>query len=591
MKTKEHDVIIIGGGINGVGVARDCALRGIQAALFEKSDIAHGASGNNTGMIHGGIRYLRYDVETTRESCTDSGYILRICPHLLFRVPFIFPVLKGDANGALLLEGAEVFFEAYDRFQPLKGGKKHTRLSAEEVFRLEPGLTDDIIGAVTMDEWGIDAHRLTLSNAIQARELGAQIRNYCPLVDFIYDDRDALCGVKVFDSIKREFENHYAPVIVNATGAWGPRIAALSKIPYRLRHGKGVHVVLHHRVSNYGMVMKAVDGRQMFFLPHENNTVIGTTDDDYYSDLDSPVVLEDEVKYILQAARQVFPEIDKYQKSSTYVGVRPTIFSWGKNEDKLSREHAVIDHTKDGMPGLYSITGGKLAAYRQLAEEVTNKVAYRVCNKAPCSTHTVPLPGAEEKLHVPEWTNRYHVPQLAVSRMAYRHGSRSQKILESIHDDPKLKADVCMCEPVLEAEVVKSLKDECVGRMSDLCSRNKIGKGTCGGAHCMKRVSELFAREKKCTPAYQLNELSHALDLRFKAKRAALNDSSLAAEELNQMLHYNAFNLKGYFACAKRDLGDKAPLLSPPSPADSPKTCVKSSVLEEETVLMLPVGA
>jgi glycerol-3-phosphate dehydrogenase len=179
MNDFSHDVIVIGGGINGVGIARDCALRGMKTLLIEKHDFAKGASGNNTGMIHGGIRYLRYDVGTTKSSCTDSGYIQKIAEHLLHRVAFLFPIMKSDFGGQFLLEGAEIFFEAYDRFQPLKNGKSHTRLTREEALELEPGLSPNIIGAVTLDEWAIDSYRLTVENAVDAKLAGAQIRNYC----------------------------------------------------------------------------------------------------------------------------------------------------------------------------------------------------------------------------------------------------------------------------------------------------------------------------------------------------------------------------------------------------------------------------
>ena len=167
MSRTEHDVIIVGGGVNGCGIARDAALRGLRVLLAERNDLAKGASGANTGMIHGGIRYLRYDVKTTKLACTDSGYIQAIAPHLLFRIPFLMPVFEGDVFGRFLLEGAEIFFEAYDAYQPLKRGKPHTRLSKQEVLALEPGLASDVTGAVTMDEWGIDPFRLVVANAEQ----------------------------------------------------------------------------------------------------------------------------------------------------------------------------------------------------------------------------------------------------------------------------------------------------------------------------------------------------------------------------------------------------------------------------------------
>src|SRR5262245_55039707 len=157
------DVVIIGGGVNGTGVARDCALRGLKVALFERNDIAFGASGNNSGMIHGGPRYLTYDPDVTYTSCLDSGHIQRIAPHLLFRIPFLMPVHRSRpaAKTALLL--LDAFFDLYDKYQPLKHGKPHARLSPEDLKRLEPGLVADTVGGISFDEWGIDGVRLCVA--------------------------------------------------------------------------------------------------------------------------------------------------------------------------------------------------------------------------------------------------------------------------------------------------------------------------------------------------------------------------------------------------------------------------------------------
>jgi len=159
------DVIIIGGGVNGTGIARDAAMRGLKTLMLEKKDVASGASGANSGMIHGGIRYLRYDRKVTELSCIDSGYIQRIVPHLLFRIPFIAPLTAEDVEHPSFRErflayGTEVYFGAYDLYQPYKGGLPSVHLSPEEVYELEPGLRRNLIGAMTMDEWGIDPWRL-----------------------------------------------------------------------------------------------------------------------------------------------------------------------------------------------------------------------------------------------------------------------------------------------------------------------------------------------------------------------------------------------------------------------------------------------
>lgn len=488
-----HDVIIIGGGINGTGIARDCALRGIKTLLIEKHDFAKGASGNNTGMIHGGIRYLRYDVGTTKSSCKDSGYIQKIAGHLLHRVPFLFPVMKSDFGGKFLLEGAEIFFEAYDRFQPLKNGKSHTRLTREEALSLEPGLSPDIIGAVTLDEWAIDSYRLNVENAVDAKLAGAEVRNYCEFTRFVTDSKNRVQEVEFYDHIHKRHEQHEAKWVINATGSWGASISNQTQTPYKLRPGKGVHIVYPHRISNYGLIMKAIDGRQMFFLPHGHTTWIGTTDDDFYGDLDSPPILEDEIKYIIESARSVFPSIDKYTPDHSYVGVRPTLYEWGKNEDSLSREHMILDHQN----GLFSVTGGKLASYRELSEEVTDILADKLGIENPCQTHTRLLPG--------------------------------------FHPEPATE-QVCLCENISKEQLVYSIQHEIVSRLSDLRGRCHLAKGACGGAHCLWRASQIFAEEKGLSPAQQLAEIENMNTICSKERAPVLTGANLAREELRHMI-------------------------------------------------------
>lgn len=568
MARTEHDVIILGGGVNGAGIARDCALRGMRPLLVEKHDLAKGASGANTGMIHGGIRYLRYDVKTTKLACTDSGYIQRIAPHLLFRIPFLFPVFQGDAFGRFLLEGAEIFFEAYDVYQPLKRGKSHTRLSRSEVLALEPGLAGDVIGAVTMDEWGIDPFRLVVANALDAEAYGAEVRTYCELVDFVRGEGGAITGVILEDRLRGTRETHSAPVVINATGAWGPRIAAKAGVRYRLRPGKGVHIVYSHRISNYGIVMTAVDGRQMFLMPHENGSIVGTTDDDYYGDLDNPTATEDEVKYILQAARRVFPNIDRHRMSRTYVGVRPTLYEWSKNEDRLSREHAFYDHAEQGAPGLISVAGGKLAAYRELSEEVADLVAGRLGNTEPCRTHELPLPGAEEGVDVAKWAESFERPRLLVARMAYRHGCRAEDILQIAQSTRTGGCHTCLCEPVSEAEVRYTARRELVRRLVDVRRRTRLSMGACGGTRCLARAAQVLAEEVKLTPAEQLLELHDAMTGRFLGKRPVLEGANLATEEMGQGIHFLTANLAPFFAAARAEVAGRAKV--PHAPAHAP---------------------
>lgn len=573
------DVIVLGGGINGAGIARDAARRGLKVCVVEKNDLAKGASGANTGMIHGGIRYLFYDVHTTKMSCTDSGFIQRIAPHLLFRVPFLVPVRKPPGSGSLrdafdrlYLEGSEIFFEAYDQYQPLKRGKPHTRLTREEALALEPGLTPHIVGAVTMDEWGIDPFRLVVENAIDAVEHGAVFLTWHDLVSFEKSAAGAVVGVVVEDRLTSTKKTLRAPVVVNATGAWGPRVAAMAGGAYQLRPGKGVHIVYSHRISNYGISLAGVDGRQMFMMPHENGTIVGTTDDDYYGDLDHPRATDDEVKYILQAAREMFPSIDRYRMSRTYVGIRPTLYAWGKNEDRLSREHAFYDHAPQGVAGLISVAGGKLAAYRQLAEEVTTVIAGRLGNGAPCTTWNTPLPGAAGPIDVDAWVRdlpKRH--RLAVSRLAYRHGARGAAMLAQVKDDPRRACETCLCEPVMEAELRSAMTGQMVRRLVDVRRRTRQSMGACGGTRCAWRTSQLLQEEAGLSAVEQLVELEGAMDARFIGKRPVLEGANLATEELNQAMHFLAGNLGPLFRAAR--LHDEAARhLERSAPADAPAT-------------------
>src|SRR5690606_13159528 len=158
-----YDLAIIGGGINGTGVARDAALRGLGVAIIEREDWGCGTTGSSTRMVHGGMRYLLYDIPTTRKSSEDAARVRRIAPHLTFRIPFLWPIL---GQSRFMAEAMDAFLSAYDRYGKLKGGLRHARLSAEDARRIEPGLAPEVQGALTLDEWGVDVYRLAALNAL-----------------------------------------------------------------------------------------------------------------------------------------------------------------------------------------------------------------------------------------------------------------------------------------------------------------------------------------------------------------------------------------------------------------------------------------
>jgi glycerol-3-phosphate dehydrogenase len=536
-----YDVIVLGGGVNGTGTARDLAQRGLSVLLLEKADLASGASGANSGMIHGGIRYMLSDRHVTELACRDSGYIQRIAPHLLFRIPFLMP-FASRREQATLVERAtwyatEVYVGTYDQYQPLKRGKPSTRLSAEELYRLEPGLRAGLAGAVTFDEWGIDSHRLCVLNALAARRHGAELRTWTEARDLLLEG-GRVAGVRYRDALSGEPGEARAPVVFNATGAWSPRLARRNGLRVPMRPGKGVHLTLDRRFSNYGITCTAVDGRQMFLMPHENDSIIGTTDDDYYGDPDDLEATHDEVEYLLEGVEALVPDVRSARVTRAWWGLRTTLYEYGKNEDALSREHAVLDHAGEGADGLLSIVGGKLASYRAQSEEVADLIVRRLGRSAPPSrTHEVPLPGGEAIPDVARLAAAHRVAAPLVARLVYRHGALAEEVLRLVDDDPRLGLVLCRDEGITAAEVVYCCRHEQVRRLQDLRRRCRLAVGACGGLDCARTAAQLAGRELGWSAEQVRVELADLLELGWRERRIVLDGHQLAQEELLRGAH------------------------------------------------------
>jgi glycerol-3-phosphate dehydrogenase len=532
----DYDVIVLGGGVNGAGVARDCAMRGLRVLLLERADFGVGASGNSSGMIHGGIRYMLSDRKVTALACRDSGYIQRIAPHLLFRIPFLMP-FASRREGATLWDRAtwyatEVYVGTYDLYQPLKRGKPSTRLSAEELYALEPGLRPGLAGAVTLDEWGIDAFRLCALNALDAAARGADVRTWTEGRELLRGG-GRVEGVRWRDLLTGEEGEARARVVFNATGAWSPALARRAGARVPMRPGKGVHLTLDRRYSNYGVICAAVDGRQMFLMPHEAESIVGTTDDDYYGDPDDLEATHDEVEYLLEGAASLVPGVRDARITRAWCGLRTTIFEYGPNEDALSREHQLHDGAADGLAGLLSFVGGKLASYRAQAEEATDRIlALLGRSPVPCRTHEVPLPGGDEVPDPARLAEGGLVAAPVAARLVYRHGSRAREVLRLVEEDPRLGLVLCRDEGILAAEVVHCARHERVRRLQDLRRRCRVGLGACAGLDCARVAAQLAGRELGWDADRIRAELSDLLDLGWRERRVVLDRAQLAQEEL-----------------------------------------------------------
>ena len=521
-----YDVVVIGGGVTGAGIARDLALRGLSVLLLEKGDWGAGTSGASSWMIHGGPRYLEYDWDTTRRSCIDAGHIVTIARNLVYRVVFIIPVLPHDRNN---IERMETAMEVYDRFQPLKKAHPHRRLTAAEARQAEPGLSPDVIAAVTMEEWGVDPHRLVYANVQDAMAHGARALNHTRVTDLIRDGGKVI-GVRYRGPDGATSEAR-ARVVVNATGPWSPEVGTMAGVKVDLRPAKGIHIVYPHRISNFSISAESIDGRDLLMVAHAGFTLLGTTDDDFYGDLDSVDVQEDEVEYLLQGFERVFPAIRDYRPVRTTTGVRPTLFKWRRYEDELSRRYEVIDHSESGAEGFITIAGGKLSMYRLMAEETSDAVCRKLGHEAPCTTATRPLPGNESDPEpASDLASRCGIPALAVVRLQGRHGSNAEKVL----DEGNTARILCRCEPVTESELVYAARHEQVGTLADAFRRVGVAAGPCAGAACILRAAEVVGRELGWSSTQRFDAAREFVRGAWLGRAPVLPHAGWAQEELAQ---------------------------------------------------------
>ena len=524
------DLAIIGGGINGAGIARDAARRGLSVALFEREDYGAGTTGGSTRMVHGGLRYLLYDIPTTRHSSEDAGRIRRIAPHVTWRIPFLWPLFPGKR---FFTEATEAFLSAYDPHARRKGGLQHARLSGSEARALEPGLASEVTGALTLDEWGCDVFRLTALNAVDAAENGAQLHTHTEVVELLRSGRDVR-GVRVRDRLTGRQRDVEARLVINAAGPWAGNVAAMADAKVAMRPGKGVHVTFERRIGNYGLILEGVDGRVMFLVPHGAETIVGTTDSDYYGD---PVhadldIHRDEVAYVIEAAARALPQARQWRPVRAWAGVRNTLFEWGVDSDDLSRRHEVLDHSeRDQIGGLLSVLGGKLAAYRIQSEEAVD-VALRKLGKPhkPSTTGETLLPGAGPEPDFLQLAESIPLPAAALERVWRRVGNRITDVFAGAA--PSDLTAVCRSEAVTAAEIRYAIRTEGCRTLEDLRRHVHVGAGPCDGSDCAAAAAHIMAHELDWSAERVRQELRSFFDERWNGRRPVLRGRTLAHEEL-----------------------------------------------------------
>jgi glycerol-3-phosphate dehydrogenase len=375
LKATEFDLLIIGGGITGAGIALDAASRGMKVALIEKNDFASGTSSKSTKLIHGGLRYLKqFDFWLVKEVGTERAIVHKLAPHLVIPEKMILPLIDGGTYGSWLTSFG---LKVYDILAAVEGEDKRKMLDKEEALEKEPLLPKNILnGAGYYAEYRTDDARLTLEVLKTALNYDAKIINYTEATQFIYEE-NRVVGATVRDNFTNECFDIKAKYVVNATGPWVDTLRQTNhtKTSKRLHLTKGVHLVVAHEKLpvKQAVYFDIPDGRMMFAIPRGKVTYFGTTDTNYQQDKDHVNTSLADAMYLISAVNNMFPDItiSLEDVQSSWAGLRPLIHEDGKSASELSRKDEIFVSDSE----LISIAGGKLTGYRKMAERVVDLVS------------------------------------------------------------------------------------------------------------------------------------------------------------------------------------------------------------------------
>ena len=484
LKKSKYDILVIGGGVTGAGIALDATSRGLKTALIEMKDFASGTSSRSTKLIHGGLRYLKQlDFGLVHETGTERAVLHRLAPHMVIPEKMILPLIHGGTYGKL---ATSFGLKVYDILAGVSGEDRRKMLSKEETLKLEPLLNKEILkGSGFYAEYRTDDARLTIELIKTANRYGAQSLNYIKAVDFQYLD-DKIVGVVCEDQLGDHRFSVFASQVVVAGGPWVDELRTVDrpKTSKRIHHTKGVHIVVPREKFplSHTVYYDGPDGRMMFAIPRGRITYIGTTDTDYRGDLNRIVATQADLKYILNSLSLAFPAVKLNSEDviSNWAGVRPLIHEEGKSPSELSRKDEIFESST----GLIAIAGGKLTGYRKMAERVVDKVAHRLSQKIKSkikSVQTKKIPLIEKVLHQKEINELIEALEIKIESyqldpyfswyLVTNYGHAAQEILDSmIHfkNSPEIsltRAELAHC---LEKELVFTLEDFYVRRTGRL---------------------------------------------------------------------------------------------------------------------------
>ena len=504
-------VVIIGGGITGVGIARDLAQRGIEFILLEKGNLANGASGRNHGYLHSGARYAVNDPHAARECIRENRILKEIAPSCIEDTGGIFVSLPEDSRTY-----RDQFLRSCEEI-----GIPTRCLTPSEALELEPNLSHDITGAIHVPDAAIDPFLLVFGNAGEAGDYGKEILTKTAVTRLIRA-RGRITRVEARNLVTGEPLIVRADFVVNAAGAWADQIARLADLSFELELSKGSMVITNQRVSHRVIHRCRLPSDGDIVVPNHTVSILGTTSLKV-GDTDNLIVEPGEVSLLIEEASRMLPCLTGARYIRAYAGVRP-LFKAGSGQDsrKLSRGFVLLDHgVGDGVKNFITITGGKLITYRLMAEKTVDLVCQKMGLHIPCKTHLTPLPETKAGVH---------------GRGEYlkRLGQ------EADEGDAEI---VCDCELVTLGELEEALRVLPTKGLGEILHLTRLAKGTCQGAFCSYRLLGILHAMDKVEAINSNAQLKGFLEERWKGIRPVLWGDQLREHEFIGEMYMGILNL------------------------------------------------
>jgi glycerol-3-phosphate dehydrogenase len=478
-RNTKYDLVIIGGGITGCGIALDAAARGLKVALIEKEDFAYGTSSRSTKLIHGGLRYLKQlEFGLVKEVGSERAVVHKLAPHLVLPEKMLLPLYEKKGLGYWL---TSIGLKVYDFLAGVKREDQRKMLTRSQTLKHEPLLKkDDVKGGAIYAEYRTDDARLTIEIAKASVHAGADLLNYIVAKDFVYEN-DKITGVEVNDLQSNERFTISCEVVVSAAGPWVDELREInnSKSGKRLHLTKGVHIVVPHHVFpiHQAIYFDVEDGRMIFAIPRGRVTYVGTTDTNYNGDKDHVVTTIEDASYLVKGVNGTFDgaklTVDAIE--SSWAGLRPLIHEEGKSASELSRKDEIFE----SPTGLISIAGGKLTGYRKMAERVVNLVIkkhFSDKNYKPATTATMALTSQpfQNFKEVKQYIGRiedqlkpFALSGYTARYLAENYGRGTDEILKNFLTLPDPEAEVAL----LKAEALFTVQHEMVVTLADFFVR------------------------------------------------------------------------------------------------------------------------